>query len=112
MSASTATTPARPALDGNGSFESLRLLSEYGGEAQYPGWGRETTEQDFRDAQQIAVTIVQYAERRIPEILEYLRGELERLASKPSIDRWLDGAPAWSLVPPARIARVRAIRGA
>lgn len=25
---------------------------------------------------------------------EYLRGELERLASKPSIDRWLEGVRA------------------
>ena len=53
--------------------QKLRLLSEYGGEAQYPGWGRETTEQDFRDVRQIAVTIVQHAEQRIPEILDQRR---------------------------------------
>ena len=51
----------------------LHLLSDYGGEAQYPGWGGETTEQDFRDVRQIAVAIVQHAERRIPAILEQRR---------------------------------------
>ena len=51
----------------------LHLLSDYGGEAQYPGWGGETPEQDFRDVRQIAVTIVQHAERRIPEILQQRR---------------------------------------
>ena len=53
--------------------QKLHLLSDHGGEAQYPGWGGETTEQDFRDVQQIAVTIVQHAERRIPEILQQRR---------------------------------------
>lgn len=53
--------------------QKLHLLSDYGGEAQYPGWGGEITEQDFRDVRQVAVTIVQHAERRIPEILQQRR---------------------------------------
>ena len=53
--------------------QKLHLLSDYGGEARYPGWGGETTEQDFRDVQHIAVTIVQHAERRIPELLQQRR---------------------------------------
>ena len=53
--------------------QKLHLLSDHGGEAQYPGWGGETTEQDFQDVRQIAVTIVQHAERRIPEILQQRR---------------------------------------
>lgn len=59
----------------------LRLLSDYGGEAQYPGWGGETTEQDFQDVRQIAVAIVQHAERRIPEILEQRRSTPARPGS-------------------------------
>lgn len=53
--------------------QKLHLLSDYRGEAQYPGWGGEITEQDFRDVRQVAVTIVQHAERRIPEILQQRR---------------------------------------
>ena len=38
--------------------QKLRLLSDYGGEAQYPGWGGETTEQDFRDVRQVDEAVV------------------------------------------------------
>ena len=56
--------------------QKLHLLSDYGGEAQYPGWGGEITERDLPDLRQVATAIVQHAERRIPQILEHRRSTM------------------------------------
>ena len=56
--------------------QKLHLLSDYGAQARYPGWGGETTERDLPHLQRIAAAIVQHAERRIPEILEHRRSTM------------------------------------
>lgn len=56
-------------LPGDLDRKKMDRLSEYGGDARYPGPARRTTRADCEDALGIAAALVEHAERRIPEIL-------------------------------------------
>ena len=56
-------------LPGDLDRKKMDRLSEYGGDARYPGPARRTTRADCADALGIAAALVEHAERRIPEIL-------------------------------------------
>ena len=56
-------------LPGDLDRKKMDRLSEYGGDARYPGPARRTTRADCEDALGIAAALVKHAERRIPEIL-------------------------------------------
>lgn len=56
-------------LPGDLDRKKMDRLSEYGGDARYPGPARRTTRADCEDALDIAAALVEHAERRIPEIL-------------------------------------------
>ena len=92
MSASTAT--GRPAPDGNGSSRctardrTVRRLPYRRQRRHNDSVAVQITVRNVPEA--VRDELAARAARAHKSMQEYLRGELERLASKPSIDRWLE----------------------